>query len=40
MMKIDNFDTMIQSDEFATEYLEYLKWCEEVEGDLFEKEEF
>ena len=28
----DDFDTQIQSDEFAYEYEEYLRWCEEVEG--------
>ena len=28
----DDFDTMIQSDEFAAEYEDYLRYCEEVEG--------
>lgn len=27
----DDFDTFIQSDEFAQEYEEYLQWCEEME---------
>ena len=28
----DDFNTQIQSDEFAHEYEEYLRQCEEVEG--------
>ena len=28
----DDFNTQIQSDEFAHEYEEYFRWCEEVEG--------
>ena len=28
----NDFETQIQSDEFATEYANYIRWCEEVEG--------
>ena len=34
----DDFNTQIQSDEFAHEYKEYLRWGEEVEG-FYEPEE-
>ena len=29
----DDFDTQIQSDEFAHEYEDYLAYCAEMEGD-------
>ena len=28
----NDFETQIQSDEFATAYTDYIRWCEEVEG--------
>ena len=36
---IDDFDIQIQSDEFAMEYLQYLEWCREVEGEYYVQED-
>ena len=33
VIMFDDFDTQIQSDEFAREYEDYLAYCAEMEGD-------
>ena len=33
----NDFETQIQSDEFATEYADYIRWCEEVEVFMSQK---
>lgn len=38
MTFINDFDTIIQSDEFAREYEDWVAWCEEME-EFYESKE-
>lgn len=36
----DDFDLMIQSDEFATEWEDYMAYCREIEDEYEPEEEY